>query len=1089
MATSSNPIGLEQPPAAGGDFWSGLFSSDFLSQGLGYRWQPEIVWTHVVADSLIATAYLSILGFLLAFLAKRRDVSLHWMFVLVAAFIFACATSHVLDVITVWNPIYRLDAMVKVITALVSIAVAIGLIPLLPKALSLPNLWQVNSRLEQAHEELQRSTIDAAQAAKELRERTADLQFMADTMAQIVWTARADGNLDYYNKRWFDYTGMTIEQTKDWGWKPVLHPDDLEQCVARWTHAFTTGEEYEVEYRFKRASDGVYRWHLGRARPLRDSQGKVIKWFGTCTDIHDHKIATERLLAAQSELEEQVEIRTKDLALTNIALRTSEERYRSVVHAANAAIITADRHGIVRSWNPGAERMFGWLQDETIGKPVTLIIPLRFREAHLAGLLRISNGAASKLVGTNTLLDGMRKDGSEFKLEMTLGSWQTEDGPWFTAVLMDVSERIGIEKALRNSEEHYRRLVETADEGIWSIDADNRTTFVNKKMADLLHCTVESMLGRPMDDYMDEEGRRIAAANIEHRKQGKSDLHDFKFQRGDGSVLWAIISTTPLTDDQGGYAGALGMVTDITERKRAQDELATQLTKAAEFENLVELAPTPMVIAGTDGYFLRLNQAWVDVLGWSKHDLTSQPYLSFVHPDDLEPTLKIAEHLAEGQSAFSFENRYRAKDGSYRHFVWMAWFEPSNQRIYAVAHDLTKHKLMEAELNLARQAAEAAANAKSSFLATMSHEIRTPMNGIIGMVSVLQETSLSAVQQEQVEIISQSADSLLTIVNDILDFSKIEAGLMTLEAIPFDLRSAVADVIGLVQPQAQSKLLRLTFEIASNIPVTVLGDPGRLRQVLLNLLGNAIKFTAAGSVRLTVEVSHTDSSTIIFAIYDTGIGIPAEKASLLFQRFVQVDSSTTRHFGGSGLGLAICKSLVELMKGTISVQSEKGQGSVFRFNLRLPETVALVAEPPSLSSNTSNNFGYRVLVAEDNTINQKVAAMHLKKLGCSVDLAGNGLEAVDLARRFPYNLIVMDCQMPQMDGYEATRQIRKFETEIGKRTPIVALSANALPEDVVRSMSAGMDDHLSKPFYLDDIRRLLMRLQKVRSGESESMLK
>lgn len=1088
METSPITIGSEPTSAAVGGFWNGWFSSDFMPIGHTYLWQPEIVWTHVVADSLIAAAYFSISIIMLVFLSKRRDVPFHWMFVLFAAFILACGTTHVLEVITVWNPIYAVDALVKVATALISLAAATSLILLLPKALSVLHPRQVEARLKQAHDELQRSVSEAAQAARELGERTADLQFMADTMAQIVWTAQPDGCLDYYNKRWFDYTGMTMAQTKDWGWKPVLHPDDLDQCVARWTHAFTTGEEYEVEYRFKRASDGAYRWHLGRARPLRDPQGKIIKWFGTCTDIHDHKVATQNLLAAQSELENQVEIRTKDLALTNIALRTSEERYRSVVQAANAAIITADRHGIVRGWNSGAERMFGWLQEETIGQSLTLIIPLRYRQAHLAGLQKIANGAASHLVGTNTLLDGMRKDGSEFKLEMTLGSWQTDDGTWFTGVLMDVSERIGIEKALRNSEEHYRRLVETADEGIWSIDADHRTTFVNKKMAAMLQCPIESMLGRRMDDFMDEDGRRIATANLEHRKLEKSELHDFKFQRSDGSDLWVIMSTTQLTNEMGAYAGALAMVTDITERKRAQDELATQLTKATEFENLVELAPTPMVIASTDGYFLRLNQAWVDVLGWSKDELTSQPYLSFVHPDDLNPTIQIAGSLAAGDSAFSFENRYRAKDGSYRHFVWMAWFEKSKQRIYAVAHDLTKHKLMEAELNTARKAAEAAATAKSSFLATMSHEIRTPMNGIIGMISVLQESSLSAVQQEQVEIISQSADSLLTIVNDILDFSKIEAGLMTLEAIPFDLRSAVADVLGLVQPQAHGKSLQLTSEIASDIPVTVLGDPGRLRQVLINLLGNAIKFTAVGMVRLTVAKSQTDPSAVIFSIYDTGIGIPSEKASLLFQRFVQVDSSTTRHFGGSGLGLAICKSLVELMKGTISVQSEEGQGSVFRFDLRLPETVSPPVESPSPIGIASSSFGFRVLIAEDNTINQKVAAMHLKKLGCSVDIAGNGLEAVDLVRKFSYDLIVMDCQMPQMDGYEATRQIRDFETVMGKRTPIIALSANALPEDVARSMTAGMDGHLSKPFYLDDIRRLLTRLQKFRSGESQGMM-
>lgn len=381
-----------------------------------------------------------------------------------------------------------------------------------------------------------------------------------------------------------------------------------------------------------------------------------------------------------------------------------------------------------------------------------------------------------------------------------------------------------------------------------------------------------------------------------------------------------------------------------------------------------------------------------------------------------------------------------------------------------VGNELSRQRAHD-ELHRARDAAESANRAKSSFLAAMSHEIRTPMNGVLGMAQLLLMSELTNEQREHVETIRSSGDALLILLNDILDSSKIEAGKLQVEEVDFRLAQTVNEVVELLRHKAQGKRVSLRSEIAPHLPRHLRGDEGRIRQILINFVSNAIKFTREGEVRVEVTGTATGNrAKLRIAVHDTGIGISREAGSRLFQAFSQADASTTRRFGGTGLGLLITRQLAELMGGSVGMESEVGQGSTFWVSLTLPIADAVPSERLGMRSLRPMSFAARVLLAEDNVVNQKVASRMLEKLGCHVDVAGNGVEALSMFSKFQYHVVLMDCQMPEMDGYEASREIRRVETERAlTRTPIVALTANAMPEDRRTCLAAGMDDFISKP--------------------------
>jgi signal transduction histidine kinase/ActR/RegA family two-component response regulator len=396
-----------------------------------------------------------------------------------------------------------------------------------------------------------------------------------------------------------------------------------------------------------------------------------------------------------------------------------------------------------------------------------------------------------------------------------------------------------------------------------------------------------------------------------------------------------------------------------------------------------------------------------------------------------------------------------------------------------VAVDMTGERRTQAELAVARDHAIAATRAKSAFLATMTHEIRTPLAGVIGLSGLLlEDDGLSASSRDTARTILGSAENLLTIVNDLLDYSKIEAGALQLEHVDVDIRTLVADVFHLLGQEARRRGLALESVVSATVPERLTGDPLRLRQILLNLVGNALKFTAAGSVTVQATCARREGDRMLLRVEvtDTGCGIPPETQQQLFQSYAQADTSTARHFGGTGLGLAICRQLTGLMQGTIGVISAVGRGSTFWFEVPLGEARAARSRPVPDAAPRAQTGRLAILLAEDNEINQRIAVSMLRKLGHTATVVGDGRSAVAAVAGRRFDVVLMDCQMPEMDGFDATRAIRGSSDATVAATPIVALTAHAGEEDRERCLAAGMDDYLTKPLRIAELERTLDRV-------------
>jgi PAS domain S-box-containing protein len=695
---------------------------------------------------------------------------------------------------------------------------------------------------------------------------------------------------------------------------------------------------------------------------------------------------------------------------------------------------------------------------------------------------------------------------------------------------------------------------------------------------------------------------------------GSYERKEWTYIRKEGSRFPVELTVTPLLDHKNNLAGFLGLATDITVRKHSQ--LQMRKLSAA-----IKSSPTSIVITDRDGHIEYANPKFFELTGYTELELMGQnPKILNAGKNPKSLYKELWDTILQGRTwEGEFLNRKKNGELFWEHAAISPVKDPQGEitNFVAVKLDITDRKLAAKEMEKARNAAVELARLKSEFLANMSHEIRTPMNAIIGMTGLLLDTELSPRQSEYVKTVGTAGEALLDIINDILDFSKIESGKILIETLDFDLQETVESAADLLAPRAQSKDIELLSYLGEDVPCALRGDQGRLRQVLINLLGNAIKFTARGEVALKISLSGGDESRPVlrFEIRDTGIGISEKALGTLFGVFTQADSSTTRKYGGTGLGLSISKRLVELMGGAIGVESQEGWGSLFWFTLPFDKQPGTPARQPKarllgvkcliVDDNTASreiagshlrNWGltfgtaasaqealaalrsaaaagapyqvlltdmqmpgtdglmlaraiqadpaiagvpkimmtslgqdfsaaeraeaglsalihkplrpsallaalntalgapapaaqpaapdsrqaparkkrFRVLVAEDNAVNQKVALRQLEKLGYEADVAANGLEAVAAIRRQPYDLVLMDCQMPEMDGFQATAEIRKLEAE-GRRTPIVAMTAHALQGDQDKCLASGMDGYISKPVRLEvlaDVLRL-----------------
>jgi PAS domain S-box-containing protein len=555
--------------------------------------------------------------------------------------------------------------------------------------------------------------------------------------------------------------------------------------------------------------------------------------------------------------------------------------------------------------------------------------------------------------------------------------------------------------------------------------------------------------------------------------RGIEDIYELTYIRKDGSRFPAVVSVTALRDAQDAIIGYLLIGTDNTARKlvEAEQKKSDQRLRDQQFytRSLIESNIDALMTTDPSGIITDVNKQMEALTGCTRDELIGAPFKSyFTDPERAEAGIKLV--LSE-KKVTDYELTACARDGKQTVVSYNAttFYDRGRtlQGVFAAARDVTERKRVEAELQQAKAMAETASQTKSDFLASMSHEIRTPMNAIIGIADLLAKTPLSPEQNKYVQIFRRAGDNLLNLINDILDLSKVEASQLELERTGFSLNDVLEKVREMVAVRAQEKGLALVCEIAPNVPNDLVGDPTRLRQVLLNLLGNAIKFTESGEVALRVTPD-TDSSpgTLRFTISDTGVGIPGEKLSAVFERFTQADSSTTRRYGGSGLGLTISKRLVELMGGCIRVESGVGKGSVFSFTVPLEiwaestrrAVVPVGADPePALPA-------LHILLVEDSPDNRTLTVAYLQETPYRVEIAENGAIAYAKFIAGHYDLILMDRQMPVMDGLTATRAIREWE-QANQRppTPIIALTASALKGDQEKCVAAGCTAYLTKP--------------------------
>jgi PAS domain S-box-containing protein len=556
--------------------------------------------------------------------------------------------------------------------------------------------------------------------------------------------------------------------------------------------------------------------------------------------------------------------------------------------------------------------------------------------------------------------------------------------------------------------------------------------------------------------------------------RGIEDIYELTYIRKDGSRFPAVVSVTALRDANGAIIGYLLIGTDNTARKLVEEEQkkSDQRLRDQQFytRSLIESNIDALMTTDPSGIITDVNKQMEALTGCTRDELIGAPFKGyFTDPERAEAAIN---RVLSEKSVTDYELTARARDGKQTVVSYNATtFYDRNrtlQGVFAAARDVTERKRVEAELQQAKAVAESASRTKSDFLASMSHEIRTPMNAIMGISDLLAKTALSPEQDKYVQIFRRAGDNLLNLINDILDLSKVEASQLELEQTGFSLNDLLEKVTEMVALRASEKGLTMVYEIAPGVPNDLVGDPTRLRQVLLNLLGNAIKFTQSGEVtlRVTPDADPSVPTALRFTVSDTGIGIAREKLGQVFERFTQADSSTTRRFGGSGLGLTISRRLVELMGGRIWVESEVGKGSVFAFAVPF-EIFATVNRPAAVPIGTDPELplpALRILLAEDSPDNCIITIAYLEDTPYQVQIAETGAIACKMFEAGHYDLVLMDRQMPVMDGLTATRTIRMWELANDRPpTPIIALTASALKGDREMCLAAGCTAFLTKP--------------------------
>lgn len=869
----------------------------------------------------------------------------------------------------------------------------------------------------------------------------------------VVWS---DEVYRIHQKSRADFT-PTFETVVDF-----YHPDDRRAIHALVEQMRVTGEPASSETRLILA-DGSERLIQTRTAPEMGPGGQITGLFGVMRDITEERLVVRRI-------------------------ERSEARYRLMADNTADVISRIGRDGSSRYISPAIESLLGWKSTEMTGQIRDYVHPEDL-EMVVAALDGSMSGSDRKSVDFRA----RRRDGSYVWVESSFQPLPPEPGRPEEAVVVirDVSQRKVLEQQIqaaldqaRESEARYRLLTDRSEDIIITYGYDTLVTFVSPSLERITGVKPEDILGKTVntllhpDDWR-EVNAKLAAFIRDHPDQDMTTQRYRAFVKG-GDVRHYETRTRIVRDDQGKVLEIQDMARDVTETRRLEAELreAVERVQASE-ERYRMLADRSQDVIATYGFDMKVtyvSPAVETITGVRPEEILGTPVTNLIHPDDVAETVeRLTTFIRENPDKDMFSQTYRAftRDGDIHHYETRTRIVRDDQgrvkEIQDVVRDVTETRRLEEELREALVKAEAAGQAKAEFLANMSHELRTPLTSVLGFAALLKgSSSMTAEDRRHVDRIATGSEALLSVINDILDYSKLEAEALVVDPQPFHVWDFAQGAGDLMEAQRAEKGLDLKINVAATVPEALCGDEGRLRQVTLNFLSNAMKFTARGEVRLDVSGTPDPAGRwrLRVAVTDTGMGIAPGKLDSLFERFTQADQSTTRNYGGTGLGLAISKRLVEAMGGEIGATSEPGVGSTFWFEAPLEITeAARVAQAEAV---VASERSARILVADDAPANRELVSAIFAQMGIETEVVCNGVEALAAVQVASYDLVLMDMHMPEMDGLEATRFIRALGGDF-VRLPIIALTANVQREQIQTCLDAGMDGHVGKPINIAEL--------------------
>jgi two-component system CheB/CheR fusion protein len=788
-------------------------------------------------------------------------------------------------------------------------------------------------------------------------------------------------------------------------------------------------------------------------------------------------------------------------------VRKSNEHFRHLVKELPAAVYSCDALGCLTFYNNAAAKLLGYKPEIDKDKWNSNIkmfypdgLPLPVEKAPMSRTLK----EGIKLIGEEFIIE--RPDGTRSNV---LANPQPEfslTGEITGAInmLFDVTEQVNAKNIFKESEEHFKEMAELMPQKVWTSDAEGNKNYFNKTLLDYAGKSFEELKGVGWENIMHpddwEKNKKLWEESI---RTGKNYEAENRLLRKDGKYFWHLTRAVAIKDDDGKIKMWVGSKTEIQEQQEHKEALEKAvekrtselkeankelLRKNIEIEDarkkllseyarsLIEASLDPMITINPEGKITDMNQAAVDITSLSREKLMGTDF--FTYYSDQQKAKELQQDVFTKMFITDFP--LTILDGRHTDVLFngSVYKDESGKVIGAVfvARDFSEQKRIEKELTEAKvfaelatvmaedakTKAEIAMQAKQQFLSNMSHEIRTPMNAIIGFTKVILKTDLTGKQKEYLNAIKLSGDALIVLINDILDLAKVDAGKMTFEQVPFKMALSISAMLHLFETKIQEKNLKLEVEFDKKIPEVLLGDPVRLHQVIINLVSNAVKFTSAGKINVSVQLRDEDEEnvTIEFIVTDTGIGILPSKMETIFENFQQASSGTSRLYGGTGLGLAIVKQLVESQGGTISVKSKPGEGSIFSFTLSFQKTNEAAEMEAAIAETYEENKNIKVLVVEDIALNQLLMKTLLDDFGFERDVADNGRIAIEKLKAKTYDIILMDLQMPEMNGFETTEYIRNT---MSSKIPIIALTADVTTVDLAKCNAAGMNDYIAKP--------------------------